>query len=363
MTKFIKGLLIFINILAVLGLLMVKIGSVTNPNTWLLSSYFAFFLFPLALVNLFFLIFWGILKKWWFLISLAALILFSGIIKTSFPINFSEKKENKADRRIKILSYNTMAMAMMKKHSEKSQNPIIKYILRADADIVCLQEFTVSDNESQFQEEDFMKIFKKYPYKHIKYRINKWNMHQGVVTLSKYPIINKKDVGYDSQVNLSIYSDIVVGNDTVRVINNHLESNRITLQDMQETSHLTKDFDSDKFTDITKVFSYKLSIASKVRAIQADKVAAIKKNTPYKLVICGDFNDVPSSYAYTKVKGKLHDSFCENNSGLGWTFNRSFFRFRIDYILYDNSFTSNHYKRGNLRASDHYPIQVDLYLK
>lgn len=363
MTKFIKGILIFTNILVVVGLLMVKIGSGTNPNTWIFPSYFSFFLFPLALVNLFFIVFWSILRKWWFILSLVAAFLFSGSIKSSFPINFSENKIKNSEKKIKLLSYNTMAMGGMKKHNNEKKNSVVQYILDTDADIVCLQEFSVSENDYQFNEKDFQKYFQKYPYKHVKYKINKWKMHQGVITLSKFPIINKQNIEYESKVNLSIFSDIVFGNDTIRVINNHLESNRITMQDMRQTSQLAEDFDSEKLTDITKYFSEKLSVASKVRAEQADKVAKIRKNSPHKLIICGDFNDVPASYTYTKIKGNLHDAFCETETGLGWTFNRSFFRFRIDYILYDNSFISNHYKRGNSRVSDHYPVQVDLYLK
>ncbi|VBB48268.1 Endonuclease/exonuclease/phosphatase [uncultured Paludibacter sp.] len=363
MTKFIKVILILANILVVVGLIMVKIGSNSSPNELLLPSYFSFFLFPLAVVNLFFLFFWLFLKKWWFLLPAISFILFFGMIKSSFPINFSKPKIDDKDKKITILSYNTMATAKMKKHNGEKINPVIKYILDSDADIVCLQEFAVSENESQFNEEDFQKYFSKYPYQHRKNKLNRWNMHQGIITLSKYPIINKQDIPYDAKFNLSIYSDIVIGKDTVRVINNHLESNRITARDMQQTAELREDFNSDKFADITKYLSEKLSLASKVRALQADKIARIRKETPYKLIICGDFNDVPSSYAYTKVKGNLNDAFCETETGLGWTFNRSFFRFRIDYIFYDNSFASVNYKRGNLRASDHYPIQADLYFK
>ncbi|MGC3978678.1 MAG: endonuclease/exonuclease/phosphatase family protein [Paludibacteraceae bacterium] len=364
MTKLLKQTLIFANILVVFGLIMVKIGSLVNPNTWSFPSYFAFFLFPLAFANFLFLLFWAILRKWWFLLPLIALILFWGNICSAFPINISsEKKVEQFKKKITILSYNTMATAKLKNHTADSPNPVIQYILDSDADIVCLQEFATSDNDGQFEEEDMYKCFKKYRYKHVKYKLNRWNMHQGLVTLSKYPIINKEDVKYDAAFNLSIFSDIVIGNDTIRVVNNHLESNRITAKDMEETSELRRDFDSDRFTDITRYLSEKLSIASKVRALQAEKIAQVRINTPYKLIMCGDFNDVPSSYTYTKVKGNLNDAFCQTGTGLGWTFNRSFFRFRIDYILFDNSFLSNHYKRGNSKVSDHYPIQVDLYLK
>lgn len=363
MTKLIKTLLIFINILAVIGLVIVKIGSYTNPNSWLFPSYFSFFLFPLAAINLIFLLFWIFVKKWWFILPLISLIVFFNLISSSFPLNFSKPKIDDANKMIKILSYNTMASQSLKAFNIKTKNDVMQYILKQNADIVCLQEFAVSSDNTQFNEKEFEKLFSKYPYKHIKYKINRWNRHQGLATLSKYPIINKQDVKYQSRINMSIYTDILVGKDTIRVINNHLESNRITAQDMKQTAELRENFNSDKFTDMTKYFSEKISLAAKVRAVQADSIANIRKNTHYKLIICGDFNDVPSSYTYSTVKGNLNDAFCKTQTGLGWTYNRSYFRFRIDYILYDNSFSSDNYKRGNLKASDHYPIQTNLYIK
>lgn len=365
MTKFIKGILILANILVFLGLLMAKIASTVSPGSWLFPSYFSFGIFVLILANLFFLAFWIFTRKWWFLLPLFSFLLFFGLMRAVFPINLSKPKVYEKDKKITLLSYNTMSMGGLKEYSPEKSNPVVQYILFRDADIVCLQEFAISDNEGQFQEKDFKRYLNKYPYRHIKYKLNRWNMHQGIVTLSKYPIINKQDVNYEAKFNLSIYTDILIDGDTVRVINNHLESNRITAQDMQQTAQLRKEFDSEKLTDITKYLSGKLGIAAKVRAAQAEEIARIIKGTPrnYKLIVCGDFNDVPAAYSYSKIKGNLHDAFCENETGLGWTYNRSMFRFRIDYILYDDSFTSANYKRGNLRSSDHYPVQVDLYMK
>lgn len=256
-----------------------------------------------------------------------------------------------------------MASQSLKANNRKTKNEVMQYILKQNADIVCLQEFALSGEKNRFTEKEFDDLFPMYPYKHIQFKISRWNRHQGIATLSKYPIINKKPVNYKSAINMSIYSDIVVGKDTIRVINNHLESNRITVQDMKQTSELKENFNSDRFGDLTKYFSEKLSIASKARALQADEIAKIREKTHYKLIICGDFNDIPSSYAYSKVKGNLNDAFCKTETGLGWTYNRSYFRFRIDYIMYDENFEATNYKRGNLRASDHYPIQAELYLK
>ena len=362
MTKFLRGIMVLLNLLAVLALLLVKIGSVVNPNTMLLPAYASLGLLPVVLVNISFVLFWLLLRNWRALISLLALLVFSGMIKSAVPVNLA-KPDIEADRhKITLLSYNTMNTGLMKKHRKDKPNPVVQYILDADADIVCLQEFAVSENERQFQSDDFERIFSMYPHKHVSFQLDKWSMNIGLATLSKYPIIEKRNVDYDAEFNLSIYTDIVIGSDTLRVINNHLESNRITSSDMKQTSELKNDFSSEKLTGVTKYLSRKMSVAYKVRAQQANEVANVISKSPYKVISCGDYNDVPTSYTYTKVKGDMKDAFRETGRGLGWTYAKSFYRFRIDYIMYDKSFHSANYKRGNLKTSDHYPIQTDLYL-
>lgn len=355
--------MVFLNIITVLALVMVKIGSVVNPNIILLPAYTSLAFLPIIIINLAFILFWLLFRKWYALISVFSLLIFSGMIKSAVPMNFGNAKIDSTRQKITLLSYNTMNTGLMKKHKQDDPNPVIQYILNADADIVCLQEFAVSENERQFQSDDFERIFSMYPYKHVSFQLDKWRMNIGLATLSKYPIIEKRNVDYDAEFNLSIFTDVVIGSDTLRIVNNHLESNRITSKDMKQTAELKNDFSSQKLTGITKYLSQKMGVAFKVRANQVDEVAKVIKDSPYKIISCGDYNDVPASYAYTKVKGELKDAFRETGRGLGWTFvNMPLYCFRIDYIMYDKSFQSANYKRGNLKASDHYPIQTDIYL-
>lgn len=362
MSTFLKWVMILINILAAFALVLVKIGSLVSPNVLLFPAYASLTLLPVLFINIGFVLFWLFLRKWAFLISLLTLVVFSGVSKSALPINFGETKVDSGRQKITVLSYNTMNTALLKKHLEGNPNPVVKYVLDSKADIVCFQELGISDFDHQFNKADFTKVFSIYPYKYVCYALDQWNMHIGVAIMSKYPIINKERIEYDSAFNLSIYSDVVIGNDTLRVICNHLESNRITAQDMARTSKLKNNFDSDSLGSVTKYLGQKLSLAYKIRAKQVDIIAGVMKKSPYKLLVCGDFNDVPASYAYTTMKGKLKDAYRETGNGLGWTFNQSFYRFRIDYIMYDPSFQSANFKIGKLKASDHYPVQTDLYL-
>ncbi len=106
----------------------------------------------------------------------------------------------------------------------------------------------------------------------------------GLAIFSKYPIIKNKRIQYESIFNASIYSDIVVHKDTIRVFNNHLESNRFTGNDLQLARLMKNDFNTDLLTHSTKDFSQKLKAAFPVRAKQADKIYGVINQLLTKLL-------------------------------------------------------------------------------
>jgi endonuclease/exonuclease/phosphatase family metal-dependent hydrolase len=79
-------------------------------------------------------------------------------------------------------------------------------------------------------------------------------------------------------------------------------------------------------------------------------------------IICGDYNDVPNSYTYFRIRGDRRDAFVEKEGGLGRTFSNIAPTLRIDYIMADKQFEVLQYKRKLLPYSDHYPVIADLRL-
>lgn len=358
----VKWLMMASNLLAAIFMLVTLIGSVVSPDKIILPAYFALIFPIIIIVNIGFVIFWMLIRKWFFLLSLSILLFSASEISNTFPLHFGKIKPTVSSNSIKFLTYNTKMCGELKKHTRLSHNKVIQYVLDSDADIVCLQEFTVSSKEEYLTLEDVYRIFKKYPYKQIQFKQK--NKENGVATFSKYPIIKKEKIDYPSNYNNSIYSDINIHGKTIRVINNHLESNRLTENDKDLPRKLKDNFDANNLTGITRHFSHKLGVAYKLRAVQADSVAKVIGKSPYKVIVCGDFNDVPSSYAYTKIKGRLKDAFAETSAGLGWTFNDRYYHFRIDYILYDSSaFTPIVYKADKVNYSDHYPVLCQINIE
>lgn len=352
------------NLVVVFIMVLTLVGTVVSPETFIFPAYTTL-LFPLIiLLNVGFVVFWAFARKWHFLVSLLTLFLAAPQIAVTIPMHFGKTSANEVHhgKAIKILTYNTMMSGGLQKHTAETPNQVIQFILDADADIVCLQEFAVSPKNKYFTKQDVFRIFKKYPYKHIWYKQEQDWANSGVATFSKYPIIDRENIAFKSRYNVSIFTDIAVGSDTIRLFNNHLESNRLTERDRDMPIQLKDNFDTDNLSGTTLHLSRKLGTAYKTRARQADKIASLIKQSPYRVLVCGDFNDVPVSYAYTKIKGDLKDAFSETGFGLGWTLNLSIYRFRIDYVLYDQHFTPENYKVSKVKYSDHYPVQCNLFL-
>ena len=78
------------------------------------------------------------------------------------------------------------------------------------------------------------------------------------------------------------------------------------------------------------------------------------------LSVCGDFNDMPSSYTYRAMKGDLHDGFKDCGSGYGGTFRHFKGLLRIDYMFYNDAFSGERYYTLDVPYSDHKPVLMDF---
>jgi endonuclease/exonuclease/phosphatase family metal-dependent hydrolase len=104
----------------------------------------------------------------------------------------------------------------------------------------------------------------------------------------------------------------------------------------------------------------KLKTAYKKRAEQAILLHKKIKESPYPVLVCGDFNDVPGSFTYFTIKDNLQDAFLKKEFGFGRTYRFISPTLRIDYILADKKFTIKQYTKIVAPYSDHYPVIADI---
>ena len=114
----------------------------------------------------------------------------------------------------------------------------------------------------------------------------------------------------------------------------------------------------------SKLLLTKLGQANALRAVGAEAVHKyIEAHRQYPTIVCGDFNDNPISYSRHVIAKGLTDCFAETGRGLGLSYNRKGFYFRIDHILCSDHFTPyNCQVDDKIDASDHYPILCWLKL-
>ena len=81
------------------------------------------------------------------------------------------------------------------------------------------------------------------------------------------------------------------------------------------------------------------------------------------ILIMGDFNDTPISYAHHTIGKGLTDAFSASGRGMGISYNENFFWFRIDHILCSPNIKPYNCTVEHVDYSDHYPMWCYLQLE
>lgn len=349
--RIVSYLILAINAFLVGTLILSAYSPYLNPKVNPLSSSLGL-AFPIFLgINLFFVVFWAFVNYRYALLPLIGFLVCFPQIRTYIPFNPTTK--TLPEESIKVLSYNVMSFGNLKKKNGK--NPILSYLANSKADIICLQEYNSARNPNYVTERDIKKALKAYPYRSIR-KQNKSDVQ--LACFSKFPILSVSPIQYESTYNGSVKYVLAVDKDTITLINNHLESNKLTKEDRGMYEDMIKDPNAKKMKTRLRQLLRKLAEASAIRASQADSVNKAIAESKYPTVIaCGDFNDGSISYTHRILTQKLNDAFTQSGRGLGISYNQNKFYFRIDNILISPNLKAyNCTVDRSVKASDHYPI-------
>lgn len=340
-----------------------------DPSNWWFISITGLVFIPLVFLNAMVFMAWLFIDRKASIIPLTALLI--SLIKLPLVAQFGGKDgplEKGIDNpnQLKVVSFNVRLFDLYNwSNSEKTRQEIFQLIKEMDPDVVCFQEFFDSKSRGLDNIHD-IKLLLDMPYHHTAYSITKFTSdHYGIATFSKYPILKKEVITNSKKsTNLSIFSDIKVGADTIKVINCHLQSIRFNANDYAFLEDPTNA--STPKHQISKTFNIlkRMKKAYSFRSEQAKKISEVIKNSNHKIIVCGDFNDTPLSYTYQTISDQLNDSFTFGGKGTGQTYAGPLPGLRIDYILYDDHFSIKHFKTHNhKKLSDHYPLEAVLEIR
>lgn len=355
----IKWTAALINIVLVILFVASAWGGIVNPNTSVIAAGMAL-MFPIFLVLMLVALVANLI---WFrkmaVVNIIALLLCGGQVLNYCPINLPKSEESVSrGNLLKVLSFNVFGFKVYGSDHKESTNPTLDYILNADADIVLLQEadgltlpHMVGIPGSQCQKLDSI-----YPYHDITYR--------GMAIYSKYPVdvvpIRVRD---KAQLDLCRYDVTLPDSRVVHLFNVHMQSIGLTAEDKQLYVEMTS---GEAPADAKKIRSgllSKLAAAFRLRAKQAHEIREALDSVDGDVILAGDFNDVPGSYACLTVKGDdMADAYRESALWPAITYHANRFYFRIDHIFYRGGLDAIRTQRGDCYSSDHYPLLTTFKL-
>lgn len=340
--KFIHGLLFFINIIAVIALLICYFAPYIHPNTGQFLPIFGLAYPYLFILNVIFFLAW-LFSKWTYsLLSLIALLIGAGAIQRM--IAFRGSKMIKSKQTIELASYN-IADGRYKPENNTSMFKYLKQELNYD--ILCLQECRTtikSKLKQQFNKHYIASFDKKTP-----------------IVISKHKILKKGFLDFKDNYNSAVWADIQFRDQTIRVYSVHLQSNKVSriansVRNSEEMNH------KERWGKLRHMFS-NYNSSTKKRILQVKTLLKHIDSCPHPVLVAGDFNDVPQSYMYSQLREKLNDAFVRRGIGLGTSYNGSIPALRIDYIFSSDHFNPLSFQTNQVMYSDHFPVTSSLILR
>lgn len=367
--KFFRIAFISINVLTILFYLMAcLVPFINSGKSWFIAM--LGLVFPLLFVLMTgFLVYWIIRRSKWAFVCLAALLLswkqVSVMFSFHFPKEFSKKKSAGT---LRILTWNLSGWGQFNasdKTKLNNQDKMLELIQNSNADVLCFEEYIYLQNKKV--QDSIIPSLRAHGYTYSYFVKTKFDEHIyqstkliTTIIISKYPIVDTSHFFYTDEqlVEPLIRADIKFNNRVVRIFTTHLESVRFARSDFQALHNLKKPIDASLGS--SRLIAYKLRNAYRSRAAQAEYLNKQIRESPYPVLVCGDFNDVPNSYTYFTIKGDLQDAFLKKGAGFGRTLRMISPTLRIDYILADKRFDITQYHKMEVPYSDHYPILADV---
>jgi len=354
-----KSLIVSLNIAVVVALAFSLLANQIPPSV---STLFAVFglLYPVILiVNVLFIIFWILFRSKLFVISLLVVLFGLSNLLQNVQISFP-KSDQVPDHAIHLISYNVerFGLSVSEERFRSTRENVLQFLKDENPGIICLQEYHGKGKTLYEPLQEIKKELGAISYYYESYFNPRYQQLTGLVIFSKYRAVGMGKLKFDGSRTFGISTDFIIHGDTVRVYNIHLSSIQLKPADIDFVVNPGQDKEEMR-SHALKIYS-KLSEAFKLREQQMLFLVDKIKNSPYPILLAGDFNDTPSSFVYNKVTNLLEDTFVEKGTGIGRTYAGELPLLRIDFIMKSKLFNTQNYRRHKLNFSDHFPVSAYL---
>ena len=320
-----------------------------SPDVLAFSGLVCMFFPILVAVNICFLPFWLLFRPRYMLITFLGLVFCAGSLYSYCPV-LTGQKEPTSDG-LKVLSFNTYGWG--REHGTvDGVNPTVQFCLEQQPDVMFLQEMPNMGKYNELLENDGYTIIRPQQ-----------RGNHSVVT--RLPVVDTLDLSLPTQhCNGAIAARLLWNGDTITVVSVHLESYHLLDDDREAYVNVVENPTGDGTKTRAKSLMNKMLPCLKFHGVQADVLAEFverEMEAGRHVILGGDFNDVPNSYAAATMRSLLTDCFRKSGRGVGYTFNESMMYVRIDHIFCSETLKPvKTWVDKTTIYSDHYPILTVL---
>lgn len=336
--------------------LLSSFGGHIDPLKVATPSLLSLFMPYLTLLSVILIIIWILYRNVAFPIAGCVILIISiSLMNNAIPFGYTRKPTPGAET-FKIISWNVLHTRDIRQ-PDYPGNRAIEYMINSGADIICLTElYNFSDKEMKKVSKALRDSFDTaYPYK-------AGPANHDIKVISKYPVKIKKIPGLSlkERNRFDIFNVEFPDKRNLIVVMVHLYSYGLSKEEREVVTEIKSVRTAEKSMRELKGTIYsKMKTAFRNRTYKARVLRKILDELPpdQPLIVCGDFNDVPSSWTYNLIKGAdLRDAYAETNFGPASTYNLHLFYFHIDQMLYRGNLRALDLNIGKINTSDHYPL-------
>jgi endonuclease/exonuclease/phosphatase family metal-dependent hydrolase len=245
-------------------------------------------------------------------------------------------------------------------HHNSIHDEIFALVRDQKPQIICMQDMPVYWHDHRIMIKRYARELGMKSVYINSFRGDTVGVFNSTALYTNYPRIDSGELTDNYNLSFAVYNDLLIGSDTVRVYSVHLASIMLFGEkNMLTASGIAESKKRGIPREIIRIVR-KLKKAFVRRAGQVDILEANIQASPYPVIICGDFNDSPLSYAIHTIRKGFKDSFIERGIGFGRTYIGSNVPLRIDNVFAGPYFDFTSHKVLDVRLSDHLPVVTHL---
>jgi endonuclease/exonuclease/phosphatase family metal-dependent hydrolase len=309
-----------------------------------------------------------LLRRRWLaaLLPLAGLVLAWPQVQRGLPLHLATAQPAGPGPSLRLLSANVRIFNVypqLRRLDPSAPAKAIAWLAASPADVLCLQEFYQEPAGTHSADGHLYRVADRLGVgsgRHVfisKTLTNSIGAQFGLAIFSRLPIVGRGEISFGRLTqNHAMWVDVAGPGrgDTVRIFNTHLQSMSLDEGDIVAAGSSRAGLKS-KGRGLLRRFVR----GAAARAWQADTLVAHVRRSPYPVLLAGDLNDLPYSYAYAQLANDLQNTWATVGFGPGNTYHGRL----PPFLRIDQQFAGPQWRVLDCRIhteipyADHFPVE------